>query len=70
MRISVSGDQRISVAGDQRISVLEDQRISVAGDQRTRARKGGAGCRAGRAAWPARDSVRAAGPEGRVRRGR
>ena len=60
-----------------RISVLGDQRISVAGDQRTHAREGGAdanrsggGCRAGRAACPARNSVRAAGPEGRVRRGR
>ena len=66
---------RISVSEDQRISVSEDQRISVAGDQRTRARDGGAdrsggGCRAGRAACPARNSVRAAGPEGRVRRGR
>ena len=53
-----------------RISVSGDQRISVAGDQRTHAREGCAGCRAERAACPARGAVRAAGPEGRVRRGR
>jgi hypothetical protein len=53
-----------------RISVSGDQRISVLGDQRTHAREGGAGCRAGRAACPARGAVRAAGPEGRDRRGR
>ena len=61
MRISVSGDQRISVAGDQRTCAREGG---------TDADRSGGGCRAGRAAWPARGSVRAAGPEGRVRRGR